>query len=764
MIIKGWLFDVYPDVTGLVVWFIGKGGEKYRCRFPFKPSFFLHLRGNDIPRCHAIGRHAPSVVTFQSTQKRELFSNETLDVIQVFVHDPTKFAQVVRFFEQAFPHYAFYDSDLQVAQEFFFETDLFALGYGEYEVDEHDNLIHWTLLDSQESVEYDLPPFSIMLIRNANDFIPPKYQRTLQLEISYEKETFTLEQETPLGVLESLNWHLNRCDPDIILTDYGDSILMPKITEYAKKCNFPLLLNRDVGSKYRTSKETSFLQYGKVMHKDGMFELAGRWHVDVQNSFAISESELDGLFELVRITQLPGQRQARASIGTGLSSLQLSWAYRNNYLVPAKKREPEDFKSAATLLLADRGGLSYNPPVGYHEDVAELDFVSMYPTIMVRYNVSPETINCRCCKNEKVPELGYTVCEKREGIVAATLRMVIAKRAYYKKMKKKYKGVDEILYQSYDRKQSALKWMLVSCFGYLGYKNARFGKIEAHESVNAFSREFILTAKEVAEDKGYRLLHAIIDCVWLKKEGATEKDYEELCHAIQQKVGIDISLEGIYNWIVFPPSKTDSKIATTNHYVGCYRHGELKMRGIEARRKDTCKLIKEMQTKMLDKMMTVKRIEEIRALIPELLQIAKTYLDLIQSGRANPMDLVLRRNITKEAGEYTNNSISAGVTKQIDQAGIHLMAGEAIQYIIIDQTGKKSPDKAKPLSLYSLEDGYDIEKYSEFLLIAVETLLQPFGYDEEALKREFGLLKEKGKKKKPIKDNNLELQFADRLS
>src|SRR3989338_10915624 len=64
--------------------------------------------------------------------------------------------------------------------------------------------------------------------------------------------------------------------------------------------------------------------------------------------------------------------------------------------------------------MGDRGGLLFNPPLGYHEDVAELDFVSMYPTIMVEHNVSPETINCRCCSNRRVPELGYTVCRSEE--------------------------------------------------------------------------------------------------------------------------------------------------------------------------------------------------------------------------------------------------------------------------------------------------------------------------------------------------------------
>ena len=145
------------------------------------------------------------------------------------------------------------------------------------------------------------------------------------------------------------------------------------------------------------------------------------------------ESSLDGVVEIARLTQLPVQHQSRSSIGSALSSMQLSWAFRHGNLIPARKREPEEFKSAATLLLADRGGLIFQPVIGYHEQVAELDFVSMYPTIMVEHNVSPETVNCRCCRNSAVPEFGYTICERREGIVPATLRTVVRKRGVYKK-------------------------------------------------------------------------------------------------------------------------------------------------------------------------------------------------------------------------------------------------------------------------------------------------------------------------------------------
>ena len=752
-----WLFDLYPNPSGLTLWFIDRNGERLRAHRPFVPAFILHLTETDRRRLPALIARAPVPLSTRTVQRTEIYSGESLNVEEISVHDPTRFKEAVWYFEEFFPHFAFYNSDLLVQQLFLYANDLFPLALGDYELSPEGELLSWTLDDSREAVEYELPPFSIMTLRAANDFVPAKYQTHLELEVAYENRAYLLQQETPREMLESLNWHLHRCDPDIILTSYGDSILLPKLTTLAARHGVPLLLNRDADTAYATSKGSSFFQYGKIIHKDGAFELAGRWHIDADNSMTMAEADLDGLFEMVRLTQMCGQKQGRASIGTSMSSMQLSWAYRHDILIPAKKREPEEFKSAATLLLADRGGLIFNPPLGYHEDVAELDFVSMYPSIMVNENVSPETVNCRCCSNKRVPELGYTICEKREGIVPATLRAVVKKRAYYKQKKREYKGKDDVLFKRYDGRQSALKWMLVSCFGYLGYKNARFGRIEAHETVNAFSRDFILRAKEIAERQGYHLLHGIIDCVWLKKPGATQQDYERLARDITEAVGIDISLEGIYDWICFPASKMDPAITTANRYVGWYRHGEFKVRGIEARRRDTPAFIKAMQQAMLDRMSAAHSVGELNALVPDVLETARSRIALLQSGRVNPMELVLRRHITREAGEYTNNSISAVVAKMVESMGVHLAAGESIEFIIVDQSGRRTPDKAKPLALYAFEDGYDITQYTELAVRAAETLLLPLGYDADRLKREFGLLREKRKPRRVSPEELAEL-------
>lgn len=183
----------------------------------------------------------------------------------------------------------------------------------------------------------------------------------------------------------------------------------------------------------------------------------------------------------------------------------------------------------------------------------------------------------------------------------------------------------------------------------------------------------------------------------------------------------------------------DPEITTANRYVGWYDHGEIKIRGIEARRHDTPKFIKTMQTAMLERMSGAHSVEDVRALVPDLLEIVRSAVAILRSGKANPMDLVLRRHITKEADEYTNNSMSAVVAKLVQEMGVLLAAGESIEFIILDQSGKKKPEKAKPLALYAFEDGYDIEQYTEFALKAAETLLVPFGYDVQTLKDELGL-------------------------
>src|SRR5207244_7127376 len=99
----------------------------------------------------------------------------------------------------------------------------------------------------------------------------------------------------------------------------------------------------------------------------------------------------------------------------------------------------EHFKTFEELLVADRGGFIFEPETGVHEQVAEFDFVSLYPNIMLKKNLSAETIHCNCCPDSKlrVPEFDHGICESRIGIVPTSLKILLEKRAIYKSLLKK---------------------------------------------------------------------------------------------------------------------------------------------------------------------------------------------------------------------------------------------------------------------------------------------------------------------------------------
>jgi DNA polymerase-2 len=104
--------------------------------------------------------------------------------------------------------------------------------------------------------------------------------------------------------------------------------------------------------------------------------------------------------------------------------------------------------------------------------------------------------------------------------------------------------------------------LLVTCFGYLGYKNARFGCIEAHQAVTAYSRECLLLAKEAVKDAGGVVLHLYVDGLWVQKPGEKQVgDFQSILTEIAERTHLPVALEGIYRWVAFLPSRVDARRA-----------------------------------------------------------------------------------------------------------------------------------------------------------------------------------------------------------
>jgi DNA polymerase-2 len=287
--------------------------------------------------------------------------------------------------------------------------------------------------------------------------------------------------------------------------------------------------------------------------------------------------------------------------------------------------------------------------------------------------------------------------------------------------------------ENYDRKQTALKWMLVTCFGYLGYRNARFGRIEAHEAVTAFGREKLLQAKEICEEEGFELLHALTDSLWLRKKGLKEEGVLDLCRKISEATGVTMSLEGIYRWMAFLPSKGNPESPVANRYFGLFQNGKMKARGLAFRRSDMPPLIQEAQVRMIEILEGTKDLEAYRSKIPQILDLLLEYSLILKDGQAKKEDLAIGKTISQEPNAYKVDSLTVLAAQQLDDVGIPIHPGEKVRYVIKDSRSKDKAERVRPFPLVGPEDTYDVKKYLEMLVKATEEVLIHFGHDEKHL-------------------------------
>jgi len=464
------------------------------------------------------------------------------------------------------------------------------------------------------------------------------------LELQAEGKRETLEGAERI-IIEDLFSLVGVLDPDVILMPSAD-IWIPRILGRARELDIGQTLSRS--GRFRPLAGRSYWSYGRVYHKDPALIPEGRVLIDTERSFVYREGGLPGVLMASRLSGLPPNLTSRFTPGTLISSYEVNEAFRRGIAVPFRKRDPEVARSSSELAACDKGGMIFQPEPGVYPDVHELDFTSLYPAIIVRDNLSPEV------PDGKGPQ----------GFLPSVLAPLLGMRIRSKQMKKgspAYAGVD-----------SVLKWMLVTCFGYTGYRNAKFGRIEVHEGITSRSREILLATKEIAEELDLSVLHGMVDCLWVRGEGIGR--FRE---RVEEAAGITTEL-ATYAWVTFLPLADGN--GACNRYYGRMAGGGMKVRGVAARRGDTPAYIRRMQEEMLGVMGEADGLEGLRRLDPELRRIHREYASRLPG--ADPGEMVIRRRVSRLS--YSRRSPEASAVRAFRALGAPLAAGMEIGYVVTD--------------------------------------------------------------------------------
>jgi len=434
-------------------------------------------------------------------------------------------------------------------------------------------------------------------------------------------------------------------DPEVILMPDADT-WMPRIQKEAQKHGLSLPFSRN--GKYRQMDARSYWSYGRMEHKESALIPDGRILIDTEQSFVYQEGGLAGVLMAARLSGLPPNLASRFTPGTLISSYEVYEAVKQGIAVPFRKSDPEMIRHISNLQAADRGGMMFQPAPGIYENVEELDFTSLYPSIIVKSNLSPETIGH--------PE--------RAGFLSAALKPLLDLRITTKRLKKtdsRLAGIDSIL-----------KWMLVTCFGYTGYKNAKFGRIEVHEGITGRSRDILIRTKDIAEEMGFTVLHGIVDCLWVQGSPVAL-----LKQSVENEIGIPTEIEH-FNWIVFQPM--NDGFGAYNRYFGRLSDGSVKVRGIAARRHDTPEFVRSMQSRMLEVMAGAASIAELEDKKEEIRNIFRRTVTCLPS--ADPKAMVINRRISRLS--YAHRCIEGAAVHAYRKHGVEISPGMKIRYIVTD--------------------------------------------------------------------------------
>lgn len=725
---EGWLLDIYADQQdGVVVWILADNGARLRLHQSFPVTFYVAGAASRLRSLWRYLKNHPVDAGRAREARRDLFIGEPIPVLAIQVPQAAAQPDLFSDVSQRFPELTYYDADLPIALRYAAVYGVFPLARCRVRISGEDQLAEIQPLDTPWDVDPLPAPLRILAI---DPDVNPAHAPPRQLSITCEGHHYELSMQPERPLLLNLRSLLREHDPDLLLTTWGDTWLIPELLRLERELSLPLPFNRDPGHGVARKAEKSYFSYGQVIHRGQQILLFGRWHIDRCNAMLWGDYGLDGVLELARVTRLPMQTAARVSPGTGISSMQIITALHSGVMVPWHKQQAEEPRSASELFYADQGGLVYQPVLGLHRNVAEVDFISMYPSVMVHFNISPETVGAPRAGAVDIPELGLAIDREHRGLVPETLAPLLEKRVEIKHRLVSLPAWDPRR-KRYKVCASAHKWLLVTCFGYLGYKNARFGRIEAHQAVTAYGREALLRAKEAAEDLGCTVLHLYVDGLWIKREGASSvADFQPVLDRIADTTHLPVSLDGIYRWIAFLPSRRDGRIPVANRYFGVFQDGSLKMRGIDARRQDTPPFIAKAQMDILELLARAPSADDLPDKLPACIAILHHTLERLRAGRIPLADCLVTHKLSRKLEEFRTVSPAACALQQLQSVGKTLRPGQRVRFLYLRGEPRVH---AWDLPTQPSKAALDVERYTTLLLRAGSTVLVPLGLEESIL-------------------------------
>jgi len=776
--LKFYLLDVSYEVVGrephILLWVINEGGERVVIRDSgFRPYFYvlpsdtanLSRLVNDVRRLSM----AKSPITNVEVVDRKFFGKpvKALKVVTVIPEAVREYREAVKKLKDVSE---VLEADIRFSMRYIIDKDLTPCSWFEADVEEvhkHPSLRvsrEYELKGDVRPLQIHKPPKIKVLAFDIEVYNPkgaPRPQRDPIIIISMLNSDGELNVLKASGndvradariIHEFMNYVLNY-DPDIIVGYNSNGFDWPYLLERSKLHGIQLDVGRVRGGVPRTSvyghisipgrlnvdlydfaEEISEVkiksldavaEYLGVMRRDERvlipwYEIPKYWDDpsrrevlvrysvdDVKSTLGIADKILPFAMQLSSLTGLPLDQVGAASVGFRLEWYLMRAAYRYGELIPNRVERPyEPYKGAIVL----------EPVRGVHENIAVLDFTSMYPNIMIKYNIGPDTfVEGECGEDlcNKVPEVGYRFRKEPPGFYKSVLETLLSMRKAVREEMRRFPQ-DSIEYRVLDERQKALKVLANASYGYMGWVGARWYFKQGAEAVTALGRSTITKAIELAKKLGLKVIYGDTDSLFVEYRAEIDKFID----LITRELGLEIKVDKVYKRVFFTEAK--------KRYIGLTTDGLVDIVGFEAVRGDWTEIAKEVQERVAYTILTGGGVSKAVELVNEVVRDLK-------EGRI-PLDkLIIWKTITRPLNEYEVSVPHVNAAKKLIEMGGRVEVGDKIGYIIVKGSGSLS-SRAYPYIAVRVED-IDIDYYVDHQIIpAALRILEYFGVSERQLK------------------------------
>ena len=430
---------------------------------------------------------------------------------------------------------------------------------------------------------------------------------------------------------------------------------------------------------------------------------------NAQSVLGVAEAMFSFAMQLSSLVGLPLDHVGTAAVGFRVEWYLMREAFRIGELIPKRVERPY-FPYAGAVVLAPKPGL--------HENIAVLDFKAMYPSIMIAYNVSPDTYVPSSEPEPKggvnvAPEVKHRFRKEPPGFYKQVLSSLIAYRDQIRPKLSRLKP-QSLEHRLLDARQKAVKVITNAAYGYTGWIGARWYVKPVAEAAAAWGRHTIQSTIELAKKVGLEVVYSDTDSVFVKNE---PDKIGKVSSEVEKTLGLEIKPDEVYTRVLFTEAK--------KKYCGLLPNGQLDIVGLEVVRGDLAGCAKNVQEKVLE--ITLKEQAPEKAA-----EFVREYISDLRGKKVPYKDLVIWKTLTKRVEEYEVKAPHVEAAKKLLKYGYALSMGDKIGYVITLGTGKLY-ERAKPYALASYDE-VDAEYYViNQVLPAASRVLAMFGIKEDAL-------------------------------